>query len=336
MFLRRRRKRTLDEAELFAEIEALSAANRAERSADIERELRRYRHLAGISLVDGPSGDPADPEPAPQVPELGPQSRVPEVTSGELTAEILRASVLAHGCLLVRGLVERERATELAAEIERAFEVRTALRSGPVDHDGYYEELQPEVPSPNLLEERRWVEEGGGMFAIDSPRLMFGMLDSFEGAGLRTVIEGYLGERAAISSQKCTLRKTTPDVTGAWHQDGAFLGDVRALNVWLSLSRCGDVAPSMDIVPRRLDEYVPTGTEGTWLDFQVSQAVAEEAAAGVGIVRPIFEPGDALLFDEVFLHQTGSDPSMPNSRYAIESWFFGPSAYPDDYVPVAF
>ena len=26
------------------------------------------------------------------------------------------------------------------------------------------------------------------------------------------------------------------------------------------------------------------------------------------ILRPIFEPGDALLFDELFLHQTGLGP----------------------------
>ena len=52
-------------------------------------------------------------------------------------------------------------------------------------------------------------------------------------------------------------------------------------------------------------------------------------------MRPIFEPGDALFFDELFLHQTGSDPSMPNPRFAIESWFFGASAFPGDYAPVA-
>ena len=56
----------------------------------------------------------------------------------------------------------------------------------------------------------------------------------------------------------------------------------------------------------------------------------------LGIQRPIFEPGDALLFDELFLHQTAADPSMPNNRFAIESWFFGPSHYPDEYVPIAF
>jgi hypothetical protein len=63
--------------------------------------------------------------------------------------------------------------------------------------------------------------------------------------------------------------------------------------------------------------------------------VAEEAAGEIGIVRPVFNPGDALLFDDIFLHQTGSDPEMPNPRYAIESWFFGPSAFPEIYVPLA-
>jgi hypothetical protein len=26
---------------------------------------------------------------------------------------------------------------------------------------------------------------------------------------------------------------------------------------------------------------------------------------------------------------------MPKPRYALESWFFGPSAFPNDYSPVA-
>ena len=150
------------------------------------------------------------------------------------------------------------------------------------------------------------------------------------------MVEGYLGEKPAISGQKCTLRKATPDVPGGWHQDGKFMGPVRSVNVWLSLSRCGDVAPSMDVVPKRLDDFVRTGGPGTMMDNQIGQQDADEAAGDAGIVRPIFEPGDALIFDHLFLHKTGSDPSMPNPRYAIESWFFGPSAYPDNYVPIAF
>ena len=326
--------RLVDDGKLFEAIDVLTAANRAERSLDVELRLRHIRHLAGISLLEDPPIDPRHPDPAAAVPARGSQSRVPEITPAELTAPTLRAAILANGCLLVRGLMDPGKAERFAADIDRAFEIRRALSEGESDPEGFYDELQPEPPW--LIGERSWIEEGGGVLAVDSPRLMFAMLESFEGAGLRSVIEEYLGERPAISSQKCTLRKATPDVAGAWHQDGKFLGEVRALNVWLSLSRCGDVAPSMDVVPRRLDDFVATGTEGTFLDFQVSQAVAEEAAGDGGIVRPIFEPGDALLFDDVFLHQTGSDPSMPNPRYAIESWFFGPSAYPENYVPIAF
>ena len=71
------------------------------------------------------------------------------------------------------------------------------------------------------------------------------------------------------------------------------------------------------------------------LDVELTRRRAREAAGDVGIVRPIFEPGDALFFDELFLHQTASDPSMPNPRFAVESWFFGGSAFPRDYAPIA-
>ena len=113
------------------------------------------------------------------------------------------------------------------------------------------------------------------------------------------------------------------------------MGDVRALNVWLSLSRCGDVAPGLDIVPKRVDYLVEAGTDGAPLSYVIAPAKVEEAAGDTGIIRPIFEPGDVLLFDDLFLHQTGSDPSMPNPRYAIESWFFGASGFPADYAPIA-
>ncbi|MFM8527351.1 MAG: hypothetical protein ACKOBH_04460, partial [bacterium] len=122
-----------------------------------------------------------------------------------------------------------------------------------------------------------------------------------------------------------------------WHQDGAFMGQVRSLNLWLALSRCGDVAPGMDVLPARLDEFIETGGKGTAVNNQVSQERAEEAARahGVEIARPIFAPGDALLFDEMFLHATAADGPMTEPRYAIESWFFTPAALPPGYVPIA-
>jgi hypothetical protein len=329
-------ERLATEGDLFEAIARLERANAASRHPEIERRIRGLRNLAGVELLYNPVKGPEYPEPMPasELPPPGEQSRVPEVSSGELTPEMLRGAILETGCLLVRGMVDSDRATRVAAGIDRAFHIRDSLDEGKSDPDGFYDELEPEPPFK--ITERPWIAGAGGVLAVDSPRLMYEMIDIFQKAGLPSLIEGYLGERPALSAQKCTLRKAEPTVGGAWHQDGKFLGDVRSLNVWLSLSRCGDIAPSMDIVPKRIDHHVDAGGEGTSLDIQVTDELAHQVAGEAGIVRPIFEPGDALLFDDLFLHQTGSDPSMPNPRYAIESWFFGPSAYPHGYVPIAF
>ena len=317
-----------------AAIELLTEANRRERGLEVERELRHLRHIAAALSLQEAKSRPSYVEPGGEVPEPGADSRIPEVSPDQLTPALLRASILQYGCLLVRGLMDPDAAERMASDIERAFEVREGLDSRESDAEGYYDEMEPEPPF--AIVGREWVQEGGGVLAADSPRLLFEMIESFRAVGLEALIRDYLGEQPAISAQKCTLRKALPEVAGGWHQDGRFLGDVRSLNVWVSLSRCGDVAPSMDVIPRRLDEYAPTGTEGTLVDYQVAQDVAERVAGDAGIVRPIFDPGDALLFDHLFLHQTGSDPSMPNPRYAVESWFFGPSGFPADYVPIAF
>ena len=321
--------------ELFERIEALSHENRAARDPQIERRLLKLRHRAGLELTGRPAADLQYP--AADVDRLSNGSGVPEVTPDELTPGLLRAAILRSGCLLVRGLVDAGQAAHLAEGIDRAFEARDERESGrPAGR--YYQRFKP-VPKFDLGEERWWLEnDAGGVWSADSPGPMFEMLETFERSGLRELATEYLGERPAIAVNKSTLRRVTPDVGkgfSLWHQDGAFLGDVRALNVWLSLSRCGDVAPGLDIVARRLDHVLPTGTEGAVFDWSVSQAVVEEAAGDVAIARPIFEPGDVLLFDDLCVHATAAEPEMPNPRYAIENWFFGPSGFPGNYAPLA-
>ncbi len=336
-----RRKQEPQLESLLAEIEALARIEADGRDPDVDRRIMRLRFEAGTRLVKEASPDASYPSPAPGVPRS--DAGLPEITPDDVSPELLRAAILEHGCLLIRGLLDREEAASLAEGIDRAFAAREAQTNGAT-RDGYYEEfeVEPESPFRAGLMARQFVSDSG-VWAADSPRVMFEMLGAFERAGLQRLASGYLGERPAISVNKCTLRRIPPDVMGdaptasAWHQDGAFLGDdIRALNVWLSLSRCGDLAPGLDLVPRRLDHIVPTGTEGATFDWSVSQAVAEESAGDVPIVRPIFEPGDVLLFDEMFLHATAAEPDMPNTRYAIESWFFGPSAFPPEYAPLAF
>jgi hypothetical protein len=317
--------------ELLAEIEELMAENR--KNPDEQREIRlvELRHAAGIRQHDDPEPGAAYPEPAfEQLPDRN--GGLAGVPPERLTPELIRTGILRDGCLLVRGLVDPDVAQGIARDIDRAFEARDA--GAAAGDPAFYSEFVP-APAFRASLGRDWIAGGGGLWAADSPHLLFEMLDTFERAGLTDAIRGYLGEPTVISVQKCTLRRVDPDAGRGWHQDGAFMGDVRALNVWLSLSRCGDEAPGMDVVPRRLDQIVPTGTEGALFDWSVSEQMAEEAAGDVGVLRPIFEPGDVLLFDEMFLHSTAAEPEMRKSRWAIESWFFGTSAAPAEYSPLA-
>jgi len=318
--------------ELFAEIERLTEANRGNRSRETERRLLRLRHLAGIRLLDANGRSPEHP--SPDFTGLPDADGLPEFTREDVTPELLRAGILRDGCLLVRGLVDRDEALRFAGQIDRSFAERDKHDSGESAAEGYYEEFRPHARYGDV-NVRPWVKEGGGVLATDAPMLTFEMIEMFRAAGLERLVEDYLGEPPMFTVHKTTLRKAAPEVPGAWHQDGAFMGEVRALNLWLSLSRCGDESPGLDVVPRRLDYLVRAQTEEAVLDYQVSQKNAEEAAGDKKIIRPIFEPGDALFFDELFLHATGSDPSMPKPRFAIENWFFGGSAFPGDYAPVA-
>lgn len=128
---------------------------------------------------------------------------MPEIAPAELTPGLLRAGILGDGCLLVRGLVGREEALELAAEIDRAFAERAVFDAGRDPAAGYYEEFAPGTPFEVAV--RRWVKQGGGILAADSPELASNLLDLFEAAGL-------CGWSRAISASRrccpCTRRHT--------------------------------------------------------------------------------------------------------------------------------
>jgi Phytanoyl-CoA dioxygenase (PhyH) len=331
-FWRRRRERDLGETDLLAEIDRLSAANRRRPRASTEKRLLHLRNLAGIRLLEA-AGDGAE-HAAPDLGALPRSGPLPEVDASQLTAELLRAAVLERGALLVRGLVPRDRAQRLESLIDRSYAERQHHVQGARCDERFYCPFEP-VPGYGEDMGRGWVAQGGGVLAADCPAPSFEVFELLRDTGLAALAEGYLGEPALITGQKTTLRIAEPTVPGAWHQDGRFLGRVRALNLWVALTRCGDVAPGLELVPRRFEDYVVAETEEAMFDHMVSDAQARRAAGGLPILRPIFEPGDAMLFDELFLHKTGADPGMEQPRYAIENWFFGASAFPADYAPLS-
>jgi hypothetical protein len=319
--------------ELVDEIDRLLEDNRSSPSVAQERMLLHLRNLLGVRALERPAEDAGFPEPDHSgLPSNG--SPLVEVAPGELTPGVLRAAILRSGCLLVRGLVDRGRAEDLAREIDRAFTERGRYDDDKSFNDRYYVPFEHD-PRRGVTPPRNFIEAGGGVLAIDSPRLSFELGELLRAAALPELVKGYLREQPLVAGDKSTLRKAEPAVSGAWHQDGKFMGEVKALNLWLALSECGVRAPGLDLVPRRLEAHVATQTDEAMMPNQVSQRVAEEAAGGLPILRPVFEPGDALLFDELFLHKTASDPRMRRPRYAVESWFFGASGFPENYVPLA-
>jgi hypothetical protein len=266
---------------------------------------------------------------------------VPTVSPGELTPEAIRAGIASGGCLLVPGLVPPRLVDRLVDDVDRAFEGYDAHAAdlSASETTPWFEPFRPaeRYGKGYMVEEKRAnVREGGGTWTADSPRTLFDLTESFEEVGLTSVITGYLGERPVLSMSKGTLRRVPLDTVNAeWHQDGAFLGKpIRTLNVWLALSHAGVDAPGLDLLPRRLDGIVETGTEGATFPWTVAPAMVEQAARGTPLCRPTFEPGDALLFDELFLHRTATEPGMTRERYAIETWLFAPSAYPGKQIPL--
>ena len=226
----------------------------------------------------------------------------------------------------MRGLVDADRVGLLVDDIDRSLAGYDTSVGKP--------SLVPAPPwfVPFAHEkgriERKVRRDVGGVLAVDSPRALFDVIETFDAAGVRRVVTEFLGEQPALLAKKWTLRRVTRDASEAgWHQDGAFMGgDIRSINVWLSLSHCGDDAPGLDVVARRFDEVVATGTDGAYLEWTVGPRLVERVADGA-VIRPIFEAGDALIFDHLLLHRTAVDAGMTHDRYAVEAWFLAPSTH---------
>lgn len=316
----------------------MTVQNRHHREASVDERLVRLRHEAFAELHPTPLAvwPPVCDDPFPEV-----EGRPPEISPADLNASVLGGAIQHHGCLLVRGLLSAESAAKLVEDIERAFRARDDFEAGAQRNETtpWYAPFEPGPEWPPLANgQRKWLRECGAMWAADSPAAFFDVVESLGEARIPEVVAEYLGEPAALSVNKCTLRRTQAYSAGAWHQDGSFLGSgVRTVDVWVALSECGGDtnAPGLAMVPRRIDHVLPTKIEGAASVISPSAAGLAEALQGRPPLRPAFGAGDALLFDELFLHATGGTTDKTRDRYALESWFFTPSAFPTMYVPMA-
>jgi hypothetical protein len=309
-------------------------SNRSKHNPDLERKLVQWRHQAFDTIaVSRPRPDwpPVYPDP------FDGSLRPPEIAREQLNSDVLGAGIQHYGSLLVRNLISPEQAACLVRGIDQVFEDCGRHTSGYREPEATAWYCRFPLPSDNFIgKSRPWVESGSGVLLADSPRMMYEFAELLNSLGIVTIIEGYLGERPALSIGKTTLRRVPKTMRGTgWHQDGAFLGKgIRSVNLWLCLSHCGEDASGLEIVPRRLDHIVETGTHGAIFHWSVGDELVEGFAGDTPVISPAFGPGDALLFDELLLHRTSLPPRMTRDRYAIESWFFAPSSYPRQQEPL--
>ena len=312
-------------------IELLTAVNRSAPDRALEEELVRLRHLAFDQLpLGGATGAPIVP--APDGPGL--LEREP----AELSLELVGADLARHGCVLVRGLLGADQVARLVDGIDRAFDAFDAgLAGAPVgDTSPWYAPFTPQPGRYRIGGRKRWMRDGGGMWTADSPRMLFELLELFDGlgaAGAHRVVPrrapGAVGQQVHPAAGAChhqhqlapgrrlpRRRRAEPE-----RVDGALpLRHRRA--------RPRHRAPPPR--PRPRDRH-----RGRHVRL-VRVAGGRRAGRGRRSCDQSSAPGDALLFDHLFLHRTGVAPGMTRERYAIESWFFAPSSYPEGQIPIVF
>ncbi len=329
---------------MLDEIERLSASNRAQRDTAVERQLVDLRVQAFNSNA-WPTNEKPWP-PAYQSPfesaALQKSGGIPEISIDRLDANTLAAGVLGHGALLVRNLVPQEILEPLRNGIELAVDKRNQRAAGEsiAKDDPYYCPSEFLNANYKLGVGRKFIAETGGVWAADSPRGLFDVMELYRQLQLKKLLADYFGEAPCVSVKKWVLRRVDPIAGEAdWHQDGAFMGkDVRSMNLWIALTDCGgdSINPGIDIVPRHFDHIVQTGTDGARFDWTVGPGYVEKNYTDTPWVRPAFKAGDALFFDHMNLHRTAWAPHITGRRYAIECWFFAASVNAANQIPMVF
>src|SRR5262245_24836656 len=326
------------EGRLVEAVDALVVAGRLRRDPGLERRLVRLRRAA-VAQLDTSLAPVTWPHFALEDGPLPPPGPL-EIRAAELTPRTLRTGIQRHGHLLVRGLVPPARVARLCEAIDRTFDAQKAVAAtgGSAETAPWCDPLDD---LPDGAAHRAMVRAAHGVLAVDSPRALFEFFETVHDLGIDALLTAYLGERPGLSAQKCTLRRVDASDwkirLSNWHQDGAFLGrGIRTVDAWFALSPCGRDAPGMDLVPVRLPRLLPRGEGGTAFDWTVAPETIARELPGVPIWRPEFEAGDVLFFDDWSLHRTAADEGMPNLRYAIESWWFAPSAYLEESFPATF
>lgn len=322
-----------DAGDLVGAVDLLAAANRTAPDPAIEIRLVELRRAAAQGRRGGAGRTPwppTYPDPFPEVVGV-----LPEIDREGFGTDVVGGAVAHHGAVVVRGLFSPAQVERCVDAIDRAHEVREGVTGGQVEPDAGFTPLVVEDPLKTQVL-RNMVGVQGGIWLADSPMATATALDALDEVGAVAMMTEHFGDRPFFSLQKSTLRRSPAEWRMvAWHQDGSFLDDdVRTMNIWVALTACGGdlPTPGLEVVPRRMAEILPV--DGVMSPHSIDYDLVGEIAAETPTITPAFAPGDALVFDEHFLHRTHLPEDMTHPRYALECWFFAPSHHTASYVPL--
>ncbi len=311
-------------------LQHLMAANRV--SPNAEREILMRDIRISKSFEDA---KPTPVKAARSTPTLDYEQEMPTCSLDDVTADVVRAAFADKGCLYLPSAVDKGTVATVRNAIEASHHAFKNENSDPRLHS--VARYPTREQAMNVAGAREFAKNASACLAVDAPHALYLICDLFERLGITALVEEFLGDTPFMSASKFVLWKAAPGTTTEWHQDGRFLGDavdIQSMNVWTALSDCGETAPGMDLVLKRLNHYI-LNSSGNIHDWTVADShVDENFRKQVPIVTPKFSAGDMLIFDHWLLHRTHRDPSMTDYRYAIESWFFVKSAFPAGRTPL--
>jgi ectoine hydroxylase-related dioxygenase (phytanoyl-CoA dioxygenase family) len=335
----RRAHRLQQQGDVNGALEYLFAANRNRENPSVERAI-----VDLLLQSPGTDGCEVAPRLASPVTANGTLQivggEIPEICASEFSAAALQEAISRTGYLIVRGLFKAVDISVIKSCIDEALNARADSEDSPLlaENPWYYH--SPHFPGDHAAYSRRnsakKFTRTGSFKVIDSPRGVFKVLELYRNYRLREVVDEFFGEASVIAARKWVFRLVEPikdyggGIGGGWHQDGQFMGEgIRALNMWIALSHCGEGtdAPGITLIPKRISEIVEFGTRGAKLNWVVGGELVAELARDVTIVSPTFAAGDALFFDHYSLHRSGHEIGQSRNRYALESWFYAKSAH---------
>ena len=224
-------------------------------------------------------------------------------------------------------------ALALAAEIDRVFEARGELRG----RLAVRRRLLRGVRARGAVRGRRCgrgSSEGGGVLAGDSPSSPSSMLELFEAAGLPRLVER-LPRRgsAAVRAQDDTAQgRARPSAAPGTRTARSWATCARST----SGSRCRAAATR-----RRGSTSSRAGSTRSWSSTRrcsTSSSRARRPRRPRATSRSCGRSSSpATRCSSTRCSSTRPRPTrrLPDPRFAIESWFFGGSAFPADYAPLA-